>query len=140
LRGISGGKLAGVTDQYEGFGEMDEVKRQDWGDVADVPVDTEKLRDGGPTRSPGAMTTTGGTGGDARRPRPAPPPGRNVAPGRRGPTGQGGGAKPSGKVAPTTTGDATSGGMQAPTGAATTSDATTGAESTIADVPGRRDR
>ena len=113
---------------------MEEVRRQDWGDVADVPVDTEKLRDGGPTRSPGAMTTTGGTGGDARRPRPAPPPGRNAAPGRRGPTG------PSGKVAPTTTGDATSGGTQAPTGAATTSDATTGAESTIADVPGRRDR
>jgi hypothetical protein len=125
-----------VTDQYEGFGEMEEVKRQDWGDVADADVDTGKLRDGGPTRTPGAMTTTGGTGGDARRPRPAPPPGRNVAPGRRGPTGKG----PAGKVAPTTTGDATSGGMNTPTGAATTSDATTGAESTIADVPGRRDR
>ncbi len=113
---------------------MDEVKRQDWGDVADAAVETGKLRDGGPTRTPGAMTTTGGTGGNARRPRPAPPPGRNVAPGRRGPTGN------AGKVAPTTTGDATSGGMNTPTGAATTSDATTGAESTIADVPGRRDR
>ena len=117
---------------------MDEVKRQDWGDVADAAVDTGKLRDGGPTRTPGAMTTTGGTGGDARRPRPAPPPGRNVAPGRRGAgTGQ---RSSAGKVAPTTTGDATSGGMNTPTGAATTSDATTGAESTIADVPGRRDR
>jgi hypothetical protein len=127
----------GVTDQYEGYGEMDEVKRQDWGDVADVPVDTGKLRDGGPTDTPGALTTTGGTGGNARRPRPAPPPGRNVAPGRRGATP--GNAGPAGKVAPTTTGDATTGGMQSPTGGST-SDASTGAESTTSGGAGRRDR
>jgi hypothetical protein len=125
-----------MTDQFEGFGEMEEVKRQDWGDVADVPVDTGKLRDGGPTRADGTLTTTGGTGGNARRPRPAPPPGRNVSPGRRGPT-PGGNVAPSGKVAPTTTGDATSGGMGTP-GAATTSDATTGAESTTQGGSGRR--
>jgi hypothetical protein len=122
-----------MTDQYEGYGEMDEVKRQDWGDVADVPVDTGKLRDGGPTRTPGAMTTTGGTGGNARRPRPAPPPGRNAAPGRRGPSGA-----PAGKVAPTTTGDATTGGMGTGT-AGSTSDQSTGAESTTYQASGRHE-
>jgi hypothetical protein len=109
---------AGVTDQFEGYDEMDEVKRQDWGDVADVPVDTGKLRDGGPTRTPGALTTTGGSG---RRPRPTPPPGRT------------------GKIAPTTTGDATSGGMHT-SSAGPVSDATTGAESTTQDNYGPRDR
>jgi hypothetical protein len=130
----TGGKLAGVTDQYEGFGEMEEVKRRDWGDPADVPVDPGKWRDGGPTNSGGRLTTTGGTGGNARRPRPAPPPGRNAAPGRRGPTGT-----PTGKVAPTTTGDATTGGMRTPPGGST-SDASTGAESTTYEGSGRRDQ
>jgi hypothetical protein len=101
-----------VTDQVEDFGddEMAEVKREDWGDPADVPVTAEELLDGGPTRSGGAVTTTGsGRAGPARRARPVPPRG--------------------GKVAPTTTGDATSGGM-GPRGGGSTSDATTGAEST----------
>jgi hypothetical protein len=100
-----------VTDQVEDFGddEMAEVKRQDWGDPADVPVSPEELRNGGPTRSGGAVTTTGGKAGPARRARPVRPQG--------------------GKAAPTTTGDATSGGM-GPRGGGSTSDATTGAEST----------
>ncbi len=100
-----------MTDQVEDFGddEMAEVKRQDWGDPADVPVTPEELRDGGPSRSGGAVTTTGGRAGPARRARPVPPRG--------------------GKVAPTTTGDATSGGMRTPAGGST-SDASTGAEST----------
>jgi hypothetical protein len=133
LTARTGGKLAGVTDQYEGFGEMEEVKRRDWEDLADVPVNPGKWRDGGPTNSGGRLTTTGGTGGNARRPRPAPPPGRTAAPGRRGPTSA------TGKVAPTTTGDATTGGMESPLGGSTR-DASTGAESTTYDVPGRNDR
>lgn len=73
-------------------------------------LDEEALRDGGPTRGHGAVTTTGGTAGPAsvrRRPN------RN---------------KRDGKVAPTTTGDATSGGMSTPAGG-TTSDGTTGGAS-----------
>ena len=88
---------------------VEEAKRQDWGDPADVAVDPQVLRDGGPTRTPGMMTTTGGTAGPAQRARPVPPRG--------------------GKVAPTTTGDATSGGRQ-PSVGGSTSDNTTGAEST----------
>lgn len=64
------------------------------------------LRDGGPTRSGGGLTTTGGAAGPASV--------RRVKDRNRG--GQ--------KVAPTTTGDATSGGMGTPAGGST-SDATT---------------
>ncbi|BCB77649.1 hypothetical protein GCM10022251_63660 [Phytohabitans flavus] len=67
----------------------------------------EILRDGGPTRGHGAVTTTGGTAGPAsvrRRPNRST---RDK------------------KVAPTTTGDATSGGMSTPASGAT-SDGTTG--------------
>jgi hypothetical protein len=122
-RGKVGLEVVSVTDDYEGYGELDEVKRQDWGDPADVQLDPDDLRDGGPTRTAGAVTTTGGTGGPARRPRPTPPPGRKAALRRQ--TGD----QPAGKVSPTTTGDATSGGMHSPDGVST-SDATTGAEST----------
>jgi hypothetical protein len=79
-----------------------EAKERDVEDPADVPVSAEEWRQGGPTRSPGAMTTTGGTAGPAMR--------RTT---RR---------RPAGKVAPTTPGDATSGGMDQPAGG-TTSDA-----------------
>jgi hypothetical protein len=65
-------------------------------------VDPDVLRDGGPTRNRGVGTTTGG-----RRAGPA-----SV---RRRPRATGG------RVAPTTTGDATSGGMATPRGG-TTSD------------------
>jgi hypothetical protein len=74
-------------------------------DVADHPIDPQIYRDGGPTETPGMVTTTGGKAGPAsvhRAARPRP-----------------------GKVAPTTTGDATSGGMGTPVGGST-SDATTG--------------
>ncbi len=81
---------------------------EDWEDPADVPVDPDELRDGGPTRTGGMVTTTGGTAGPASV-RRVPREGENVA--------------------PTTTGDATSGGMQGGMGGST-SDATTGAEST----------
>jgi hypothetical protein len=67
----------------------------------DRHTDLDELRDGGPTRTPGAMTTTGGSAGPASVP-------RRVRPG----------------AAPTTTGAAGSGGMDAPTGGGT-SDATT---------------
>lgn len=83
------------------------AKENDIGDPADVQVDAEELRNGGPTRSGGAVTTTGGTAGPASVP-------------RRPRTGE--------DVAPTTTGDATSGGMSTPAGGST-SDATTGATS-----------
>ncbi len=84
-----------------------EAKQGDFEDVADVDIDPEVLRQGGPTSTPGAVTTTGGRAGPAMR----------HATGQRG----------EGKVAPTTTGDATSGGMRTPSGGST-SDATTGGD------------
>jgi hypothetical protein len=70
-------------------------------------AEQEVRRQGGPTRTPGAITTTGGRAGPAMR----------HATGQRG----------EGKVAPTTTGDATTGGMATPTGG-TTSDGSTGGD------------
>ncbi len=67
-----------------------------------VEGDPEELLNGGPTRTPGMMTTTGGTAGpNSFKPR------ANHGPG----------------VAPTTTGDATTGGFTSEPGA--TSDAST---------------
>lgn len=76
-------------------------------DPADVDIDPEVWRQGGPTRGPGAATTTGGRGGPLVK--------------------RSAGHKNEGRTAPTTTGDATSGGMGTPSGA-TTSDATTSGE------------
>lgn len=74
----------------------------------DANTDPEALRNGGPTRTPGVMTTTGGTAGpNSFRPRPHHPDGVKVAP-------------------TTTTGDATTGGMDM-TDRASTSDASTNA-------------
>lgn len=42
-----------------------ELQREDPDDPADVPIDPTVLRDGGPTRGQGAITTTGGTAGPA---------------------------------------------------------------------------
>ena len=75
------------------------IQEDDPDDVADVPIDPEVLRDGGPTRGQGAVTTTGGTAGPASVRRVARQPERHP-----------------GKVAPTTTGDATTGGLSTPTG------------------------
>jgi hypothetical protein len=86
-----------------------EAKDRDLDDPANVRVDPETWRNGGPTRSGGAVTTTGGTAGPA-----------SVRRVRNDSGGQ--------KVAPTTTGDATSGGMSTPAGGST-SDSTTGAAS-----------
>jgi hypothetical protein len=91
-----------ITDPTD---DVAEAKRRDWGDVADVPVDPDVLRDGGPTTTPGMMTTTGGKAGPASV--------------RRGT------AHPPGKVAPTTTGDATSGGMGTGAGGSTSDNTTT---------------
>ena len=108
-----------MSDRREIFGDqygenvLDEVTvpRTDPGHKADDPapvqVDPEVLRNGGPTRSGGALTTTGGTAGPASV--------RRVT---NRDTGE--------KVAPTTTGDATTGGMEPPIGGST-SDASTGA-------------
>jgi hypothetical protein len=101
-----------LGDEY-GPGALDEVtvprtdveriiQEEDPGDPADVPIDPEVLRDGGPTRGQGAVTTTGGTAGPASVRRVARQPERHP-----------------GKVAPTTTGDATTGGMSTPAGGAT---------------------
>lgn len=84
-----------------------EAKRRDIDDPADVDVEPQDLRDGGPTRTPGSVTTTGGTagpGGVRRLPRHGP------------------------EVAPTTTGDATTGGVNAAAGGST-SDAMDGRNS-----------
>jgi hypothetical protein len=79
--------------------ELIEAAERDLDDPADAQADPDTLRDGGPTRHRGVMTTTGGRAGPAsvrRRPR-----------------------RPGGKVAPTTTGDATTGGLSTPAGGST---------------------
>jgi hypothetical protein len=77
-------------------------------DPAQVGVDMDELRDGGPTVTPGMVTTTGGKAGPASVHRlPGHP-------------------ETKGKVAPTTTGDATTGGRRSPAGTST-SDASGGA-------------
>lgn len=80
--------------------ERREAHARDIDDPADADVDPVVLRDGGPTRNRGVATTTGGRrAGPAsvhRRPR-----------------------RPGGNVAPTTTGDATSGKFSTPAGGAT---------------------
>ncbi|BCJ57626.1 hypothetical protein [Micromonospora endophytica] len=88
------------------------IQRDDRDDPAHVPTDPTVLRDGGPTRGQGAITTTGGTAGPASARRVARQPERHR-----------------GKVAPTTTGDATTGGMSTPAGG-TTSDNSTPATQT----------
>ncbi|WP_018214711.1 hypothetical protein [Salinispora vitiensis] len=106
-------RIAG--DQY-GEGVLDEVtvpqtdvqrviQDEDPGDPAHNRIDPQVLRDGGPTRGQGAITTTGGTAGPASVRRVARQPERHR-----------------GRVAPTTTGDATTGGLSTPT-AGSTSDA-----------------
>ncbi|WP_329108828.1 hypothetical protein OG792_09340 [Micromonospora sp. NBC_01699] len=81
--------------------ERREAQARDVDDPADAKADTGVWRDGGPTRTPrGMVTTTGGTAGPASVRRTGPPRGR-------------------GKVAPTTTGDATTGGMGTPAGGST---------------------
>lgn len=107
-----------------GEGALDEVtvprtdvervrQEEDPDDPAHVSVDPTVLRDGGPTRGQGAVTTTGGTAGPASVRRLARQPERHP-----------------GKVAPTTTGDATTGGLSTPTGGSTSD------QSTIATGPG----
>ncbi len=78
------------------------IQDEDPDDPAHVRVDPQVLRDGGPTRGQGAITTTGGTAGPASTRRVARQPERHP-----------------GKVAPTTTGDATTGGLSTPTSGST---------------------
>ncbi|MDG4798872.1 hypothetical protein [Micromonospora sp. WMMD1082] len=84
-----------------------QLQREDPDDPAHVPIDPNVLRDGGPTRGQGAITTTGGTAGPASTRRVARQPERH-----------------SGKVAPTTTGDATTGGLTTPTSGSTSDQST----------------
>jgi hypothetical protein len=88
--------------------ERREAQERDIEDPADIGADPDVLRDGGPTRNRGVATTTGGTAGPAsvrRRPR-----------------------RTGGKVAPTTTGDATTGGMRTPAGGSTSDQAAQGSQ------------
>ncbi|MGC4807473.1 hypothetical protein [Micromonospora sp. DT233] len=96
-----------------GEGALDEVtvprtdiqrvlQEEDPDDPAHARIDPEVLRDGGPTRGQGAVTTTGGTAGPASVRRVARQPEQHRD-----------------KVAPTTTGDATTGGMSTPAGGST---------------------
>ncbi|MCZ7438861.1 hypothetical protein O7598_20785 [Micromonospora sp. WMMC241] len=87
------------------------IQESDPDDPAHVPVDPSVLRDGGPTRGQGAVTTTGGTAGPASVRRVARQPERHP-----------------GKVAPTTTGDATTGGLSTPAGGSTSDASATGAQ------------
>lgn len=104
---------ARVAGGVYGEGALDEVtvpqtdetrilQEEDQDDPAHAPVDPEVLRDGGPTRGQGAVTTTGGTAGPASVRRVARQPEQHP-----------------GKVAPTTTGDATTGGLSTPAGGST---------------------
>lgn len=76
---------------------------------ANAEEDPDVLRDGGPTRNRGVITTTGGRkAGPAsvhRRPR-----------------------RPGGRVAPTTTGDATTGGTRTPAGGSTSDQSSQGSQ------------
>ncbi|MGK5739231.1 hypothetical protein [Micromonospora sp. URMC 103] len=76
-------------------------------DPAHSRVDPTVLRDGGPVAGQGAVTTTGGTAGPASVRRVARQPEQHR-----------------GKVAPTTTGDATTGGMSTPEGTSTSDQST----------------
>ncbi|MBB5112471.1 hypothetical protein ACGFLT_00710 [Micromonospora chalcea] len=111
-----------VAGGVYGEGALDEVtvpqtdvermrQELDPDDPADVPVDPTVLRDGGPTRGQGAVTTTGGTAGPASVRRVARQP-----------------EKHPGKVAPTTTGDAGTGGLSTPAGGSTSDNSATGAQ------------
>ncbi|MFU8875807.1 hypothetical protein [Micromonospora sp. SL4-19] len=87
------------------------IQDEDPGDPAHVRVDPNVLRDGGPTRGQGAVTTTGGTAGPASARRVARQPERHR-----------------GKVAPTTTGDATTGGLSTPAGGSTSDASSSGSQ------------
>ncbi|MFI2711197.1 hypothetical protein ACH495_13820 [Micromonospora sp. NPDC018662] len=87
------------------------IQESDPDDPAHVAVDPAVLRDGGPTRGQGAVTTTGGTAGPASVRRVARQPERHR-----------------GKVAPTTTGDATTGGLSTPAGGSTSDASASGAQ------------
>ncbi|MEU6023107.1 hypothetical protein ACGFIK_00100 [Micromonospora sp. NPDC048871] len=113
-----------LTADVYGEGALDEVtvpptdvnsaiQRDDPDDPAKVPVDPNVLRDGGPTRGQGAITTTGGTAGPASARRVARQPERHR-----------------GKVAPTTTGDATTGGLSTPNGGPTSDQSTPSTQTT----------
>ncbi|MGC4889014.1 hypothetical protein [Micromonospora sp. NBC_01392] len=87
------------------------IQESDPDDPAHVAIDPDVLRDGGPTRGQGAVTTTGGTAGPASVRRVARQPERHP-----------------GKVAPTTTGDATTGGLSTPAGGSTSDASAPGAQ------------
>jgi hypothetical protein len=87
------------------------IQEEDPDDPAHTPVDANVLRDGGPTRGQGAVTTTGGTAGPASARRVARQPERHR-----------------GKVAPTTTGDATTGGLSTPAGGSTSDASSSGSQ------------
>ncbi|GAB3086906.1 hypothetical protein [Micromonospora schwarzwaldensis] len=111
-----------VAGGVYGEGALDEVtvprtdeqrvmQESDRDDPAHVAVDPEVLRDGGPTRGQGALTTTGGTAGPASVRRVARQPEQHR-----------------GRVAPTTTGDATTGGLSTPAGGSTSDASAPGAQ------------
>ncbi|MFE9691076.1 hypothetical protein [Micromonospora sp. NPDC005806] len=87
------------------------IQEEDPDDPAHTPVDANVLRDGGPTRGQGAITTTGGTAGPASARRLARQPERHR-----------------GTVAPTTTGDATTGGLSTPAGGSTSDASSSGSQ------------
>lgn len=91
------GALDEVTDPPTDPGRV--AQETDVEDVADVRVDPQQLLDGGPTRSEGLVTPGGRPDTGASQPTDNEIRGTRKQRGRRG------------KVAPTTTGDATGGGM-----------------------------
>lgn len=96
-----------------------QIQRDDPLDPANERIDPQVLRDGGPVGGQGAVTTTGGTAGPASVRRVARQPERHR-----------------GTVAPTTTGDATTGGLSTPTGGGTSDQSTsaTGPAKSIRDT------
>ncbi|MFG2046528.1 hypothetical protein ACGFIW_03735 [Micromonospora sp. NPDC048935] len=88
-----------------------QIQRDDPFDPAKERIDPQVLRDGGPVGGQGAVTTTGGTAGPASVRRVARQPERHR-----------------GRVAPTTTGDATTGGLSTPMSGNTSDQSTTAPE------------
>jgi hypothetical protein len=95
----------GMDNEPERVEDGSEGVADDLSSSLDPNTDLDELRNGGPTRTPGIMTTTGGTAGPA-----------SVAALRA----------PREGAAPTTTGDAGSGGMETVLGGSTSDATTTG--------------
>lgn len=101
-----------MDNQAEHTDDGRDAVERDFDNTLDRDVDLDELRNGGPTRTPGIMTTTGGTAGPA-----------SVAAALRA---HAGGSVGSAEAGQTTTGDAGSSGMGTEVGGGYSDATTTG--------------